>query len=133
MVYPNLDLFTHYSLTGIHTYYIIHIEPTTERHAMPFSHIPHMSDKGYVEARRQKFMQMIAPFFDDAAMEMIEQSYFISKNAHRIQVRDDAGQLLVLADDDSLLVTIAGGVARGGSVGIGASAAYINTAATPQK
>lgn len=56
---------------------------------MPFSHIPHMSDKGYVEARRQKFMQMIAPFFDDAAMEMIEQSYFISKNAHCIQVRDD--------------------------------------------
>lgn len=35
----------------------------------------------------------------------------------------DAGQVLVLADDDSLLVNIAGGVARGGSVGIGASAA----------
>jgi len=35
----------------------------------------------------------------------------------------DAGQVLVLADDDSLLVNIAGGVARAGSVGIGASAA----------
>lgn len=56
---------------------------------MQFSPMPKMTPGGYVNVRRQEFMGTLAPFFDDAAMEMIQQGYFISKFAHRPQMRDD--------------------------------------------
>lgn len=44
---------------------------------------------GYVGVKRKEFMTRLKPFFSDDEMEFIEQAYFLSKYAHRPQMRDD--------------------------------------------
>lgn len=50
---------------------------------------PDMLSTGYVDAQRKRFMARLSPFFSSDKMEFIEQAYFLSKNAHRPQMRDD--------------------------------------------
>lgn len=50
---------------------------------------PDMLPTGYVDAQRKRFMARLSPFFSSDRMEFIEQAYFLSKNAHRPQMRDD--------------------------------------------
>ncbi len=48
-----------------------------------------MTPSGYIDVRRAEFMATIAPSFTPDQMEFIEAAYFLSKNAHRPQTRDD--------------------------------------------
>lgn len=48
-----------------------------------------LNDKGYVDLNRAQFMGKLRPYFNQEEMESIEAAYFLSKYAHRPQVRDD--------------------------------------------
>ncbi|MEI7818567.1 MAG: hypothetical protein WCI47_00450 [bacterium] len=56
---------------------------------MSILHANRINNRGYVDVKRVEFMATLAPFFTPNHMEFIEQAYFLSKNAHREQYRDD--------------------------------------------